>query len=247
MKKEGLPEEGDIVLATVERVSPHAAFIRLEEYDGVEGLIHISEASKTWVKNLQTFFHPNQQVVCKVIEVKPNRFVHASTRRVSDYDRKAKWDQIKREKRVEAILKFVAKKSGKKVEEIYDALRPFEEEHGEIYFAFEEAKKEGKSFFKGLPFADELWALVDKSISLPVVSVKGTLSITSYAGDGVERIRAMLRGVEGVTYIGSGKYRLQVEATDYKEAEKKLSKLVERVKKAAGKTESVEFERDRKK
>lgn len=248
IKKKGTPEEGDIIIATVVRVAPHAAFIEADEHDGVEGLIHISEVSKSWVKNIKTHFRDNQKVVCKVVEVKRPDFVHASIRRVSDYDKRAKWDQVKRQRRVENIIEIIAKKTKKKPETVYASLQPLEKNHGELYFAFEEAKKEGKSFFKGMPDSEVLWQIVNKRISLPVVNITGRLKLESTASDGVERIRKILTGIDAdILYLGAPNYRLSVHGMDYKEAERKLDGIVKALEKKTGKTERISFEREKKK
>jgi len=248
IKKRGTPEEGDIVLATVVRVAPHAAFIELDNYDGVEGLIHISEISKSWVKNIKTFFRDRQKVVCKVVDVKRPGFIHASIRRVSDYDRRAKWDQIKHQRMVENILEMVAKKLKKKPEKLYEELLPLEKKYGGLYFAFEEAKKKGKKLFEGIPGSEVLWEVVNKRISLPTVRISGILRLESRAGNGIERIKKLLSGVDAdVLYLGAPRYRLSVSGMDYKEAEKKLGEIVKSMQKEAGKTETVSFEREKKK
>lgn len=246
--KENSPEEGDIVLAIVQRVEQHAVFVKLDEYENIEGLIHISEVSKSWVKNIKTYFRDNQKVVCKIIDIKNPNFVHASIRRVSEYDMRAKWDQIKRKKRIENIIDIIAKRAKRKPEEVYEVLKPLGVKYGEIYFAFEESKKQGQSFFKDLPIGKEIWEVVDKNIALPVVKVFGTLKLSSRAPNGVDRIKETLKDVDGdVLYLGAPNYRISVRGNDYKEAEKKLAGIVKDIKKRAGKTESFSFERGKKK
>ncbi len=250
IKKQGIPEEGDVVLATVSRIEPHAAFISLEEYDGVEGLIHISEISKSWVKNIKSHLRVNQQVVCKVIRVKRrDGFVECSIRRVSDYDMRTKWEQIRRQKRAEAIIELVAEKTGRTFDEIYEMLKPLEKKYIELYAAFEEAKKQGSSVFKDLPedVRKELWEMVDKSVALPKVSISGTLKLQSFAPDGIERIKKALKGEDAeVKYLGAPKYQIVITAVDYKEAEKKLKDLLKKIEKRLGRTEIMEFERVKK-
>ncbi len=254
IKKDGMPEKGDVVLATVTRITPHAAFVRLEEYDGWEGIIHISEVAKTWVKNIKTHLRENQQVVAKVIDSDPRRrFAHLSIRRLSDYDRKAKWEQIKRQKRVENILELLSERLGISFEEIYKKLKKLEEEYGELYFAFEEVKKHGEKVLqKKVPKAwiPELVELIDRSISLPEVEIVANLEIKSIAGDGVERINKLLKilqreGVE-VIYLGAPKFRVSLKGIEAKEVANKLRELLEKVQKAAGKTEQVSFEIEKK-
>jgi len=251
IKREGIPEEGDIVLATITRIEPHAAFIRLEEYEGVEGLIHISEISKSWVKNIKSHLRVNQQVVCKVIRVKrQEKFVECSIRRVSEYDMRAKWEQVRRQKRAEAIIEIVAEKLGKKFEEVYEALKPLEKGFDELYLAFEEMKKRGKEVAKGkVPekILDVLWEIVDRSVSLPRVSIKGILTLQSFAPDGVERIKKVLGSLKAdVKYLGAPKYMLQVEGLDYKEAERRMAEILKKIEKNLTAREFMSFERVKK-
>jgi translation initiation factor 2 subunit 1 len=114
--------------------------------------------------------------------------------------------------------------------------------------AFEEAKKEGKTFFKDVPDGTAVWDVVNKRISLPIVNISGTLKIESTASDGIEKIKKMIASVDAdVLYIGAPNYRLSVKGMDYKEAERKLEKTVKSLERKAGKTECVRFERDKKK
>ncbi len=54
------PEVGDLVVATVTRVEDYGAYVKLDEYAGIEGLVHISEISTTWVS--QSTAEPNRSV-----------------------------------------------------------------------------------------------------------------------------------------------------------------------------------------
>jgi len=45
-----VPEIGEFVIGTVLRVTPYGAYIALDEYNNIEGLLHISEISSSWVK-----------------------------------------------------------------------------------------------------------------------------------------------------------------------------------------------------
>ena len=243
------PEENDIVLATIKRVTTHAAFVDLDEYEGAEGLIHISEASKTWVKNMKTHFRENQHVVGKVLEIKKPGFVHISIRRVSDYERREKWDQIRRQKRIENLLEIISTKTGLSFDDIYYKLSPLEKKYKELYFAFEAAKKKGAEFFNDFPEIKKvLWEVVDKNIKLPTVKIDGVLRIISTDGEGIEKIKKMLEGTNlDVSYLSAPEYHVSVSAVDYKEAEKKLDTIINSIKKKASSTETVTFTRSKKK
>lgn len=58
---------GDIVNGEVTGIQPYGAFVRLES--GESGLIHISEISQLFVKNITDYIHLNQKIKVKIIEV----------------------------------------------------------------------------------------------------------------------------------------------------------------------------------
>ena len=57
----------DIVLGTVSGIQPYGAFIKFD--DNEQGLIHISEISSYFVKDIEKFVKLGQKVKVKVIEV----------------------------------------------------------------------------------------------------------------------------------------------------------------------------------
>ena len=58
---------GDIVLGTVNGIQPYGAFIKLDNNE--QGLIHISELSSYFVKDVEQYVKLGQQIKIKVIEV----------------------------------------------------------------------------------------------------------------------------------------------------------------------------------
>lgn len=58
---------GEIVNGEVTGIQPYGAFVLLES--GESGLIHISEISSLFVKNIEDYIHINQKVKVKIIEV----------------------------------------------------------------------------------------------------------------------------------------------------------------------------------
>ncbi|HVO36618.1 MAG TPA: S1 RNA-binding domain-containing protein, partial [Candidatus Acidoferrum sp.] len=62
------PEPGDLVIATIQSVTDYGAYAKLDEYDK-QGLLHISEISSSWVRNIRDFVRENQKIVLKVLRV----------------------------------------------------------------------------------------------------------------------------------------------------------------------------------
>ena len=54
LKKQGFPEESELVLCTVTSVQYHSVFVDIDEY-GKSGLIHISEVSPGRIRNIRDF------------------------------------------------------------------------------------------------------------------------------------------------------------------------------------------------
>jgi translation initiation factor 2 subunit 1 len=50
MKKD-YPEVGDLVVCTVKNIKDFGVIVTLDEYEGKEGFIHISEISSGWIKD----------------------------------------------------------------------------------------------------------------------------------------------------------------------------------------------------
>ncbi|NDF35780.1 MAG: S1 RNA-binding domain-containing protein, partial [Nitrosopumilaceae archaeon] len=43
MVTEEFPEIGEIVLATIAKLMDHGAYVTLDEYDNIQGFLHVSE------------------------------------------------------------------------------------------------------------------------------------------------------------------------------------------------------------
>ena len=61
---------GDIITATVSGIQPYGAFVSIA--DGISGLIHISEISDGFVRDVHQFVEVNDKVTVKVIDYDPS-------------------------------------------------------------------------------------------------------------------------------------------------------------------------------
>mgnify|MGYP000115569352 CR=1 FL=1 len=67
-------KKGDIVSGTVNGIQPYGAFIRLDNDE--QGLIHISEISGFFVKNIEQYLKVGQKTKVKIIEVLEERHLY---------------------------------------------------------------------------------------------------------------------------------------------------------------------------
>ncbi len=253
--KRSLPAEGELVLCEVKSIQPHCAFAKLEEYDNLEGMIHISEVASSWVKNIRAHVREGKKVVCKVTRVNREKgYISLSIRRVSEADKSKKFDSIKRAKKCKRLAELCSKKLGISCDEFH---RKYEEllrkEFAEEYFAFEEGARRGAAYLIERHVPDDLAKAVAEigkaSITFSKVSISGELSLSCQAGDGVERIKRVLKATKtngaAVRYISAPKYKLSIEADDYKAAERKLKSLIETIETASSQEGcQTEFKRE---
>src|SRR5712692_9015347 len=116
-----MPEVGDLVVATVTRVEDYGAYVKLDEFSGIEGLVHISEISTTWVRNIREHARQGQKLVLKVLRVSSQRNqIDLSLRRVTGREKSEKMLEWKKERKAEAILTSAADKLKKSAEDAED-------------------------------------------------------------------------------------------------------------------------------
>ena len=240
--KSNLPEVGDLVLATVNRITSHGAYCQMDEFKDQECFIHISEIASTWVRNIRNYVRENQKVVVKVLRVDADRNqVDTSLRRVTREQGRMKIQEWKRAQRGSRLLALAAERMKKTPNEAYEiAGKAMEANYADMLEALEEAKEKGPKVLTdiGVPkkWADVLCELAQAHVIIRDVSVEKTIELICRGPEGVEGIRKALLGAEaivepsgGSVFIeGAPRYRIQVSGKDYKQAEQLLQEAIEK-------------------
>jgi translation initiation factor 2 subunit 1 len=237
------PESGDLVIATVKRITDYGAYVQLDEYYGQEGLLHVSEVASGWVRNIKDFVREGQKTVLKVLRVNTEKGqVDVSLRRVSRIERREKLLSWKRERKAEGIMRSVSEKIKMSFDEVLAKTGTvIEDKFGGIYEGLETAAKEGpEPLLKvGLPkdLVDAIVEVAKDKIKLPMVKIKGELQLQCFKPNGIIHIREALLNVQKIErpkgtnvnlyVIAAPKYAVEVLAGDYKEAEKLLQEAAE--------------------
>jgi translation initiation factor 2 subunit 1 len=139
------PETGEMVVATVTRLESYGAYVALDEYDNKEALLHISEISSRWVRNIRNFVRENQKVVLQVLRVDPSKGqVDLSLRRVNKDDRRKKIEQWKKTRKAETLLKLAATELKMTPNDLFDEISPkLNEANVSLYDTLEQTAKKG--------------------------------------------------------------------------------------------------------
>jgi translation initiation factor 2 subunit 1 len=242
LRRTDWPEIGEFVIGTVISVAPHGAYVSLDEYDDKEGLIHISEISSSWVRNIRRHVHEGQKTVLQVLRVDPSKeHIDLSLRRVTGRERRERLVEWKRLKRGITLLNSTAKSMGLSSEEAYEQIGiKLEDEFGSLYQALLEAVDKGEKALikKGISedWAKALTETAKTKIKPPVVKIKGILKVSSNKSDGVDVLRkAFKKAVSSkgrkraqieIKVLGTPQYRIEVTSKDYKTAEKIMADAV---------------------
>jgi len=240
--KDEWPEVGELAVTTVNKITRYGVYATLDEY-GKEGFLHISEISTGWVRNIHDFIREGEKVVLKVLRVDVDRkHIDLSLRRVTKGERRERILLWKRSKKTESLLRSASQKLGISLEEIYaKTWVPLEEAFGEIHEGLERATKEGVDVLLklGIPsdIANVLVEVAKEKIRIRTVKVRGHLRISCTKPDGVLRIKEALLKAKGVQVtpgasisldvVSPPKYRIEVTASDYKEANEIMRKATE--------------------
>ncbi len=232
--KEEYPEAGELIIGTVDSIFNQGAFITLDEYGNKKGMLHLTEISPKWVRNIRDYVREGQKVVLLVLKVNPGRgHIDLSLRRVADSQRKEKLQEVKQKQRSEKLIDLLGEEitlteSDKKLIKS-EILSKFES-----LYAFLESVAADESVIDMIKLKSE-WKpafleLIKNNIVAPLVSITGYLELKTYAEDGLDHLKESLKIMKNqdpekrilVSYVSAPLYRITVTAEHYKAAEKLL-------------------------
>jgi len=243
LKRQEWPDVGDLVIATVESVTDYGAYVKLDEFDK-KGLLHISEISSSWIRNIRNFVREGQKVVLKVLRVNVEKeHVDLSLRRVTRREKIEKIMSWKRERKAEALLRSVAERTNLSPEEVYEKAGALIEKEYGLYEGFEQVVKEGVEALTRIGVPQELVTVIaevaKERIRIPMVKVKGIVELRCMKPDGLKVIKEAFLNAKKAEKsqdatlrfyaVAAPKYRIEVLAENYKHAEAVLQRTAENV------------------
>lgn len=246
-RKRGLPVLGELVLCRITRLNPNSAFAMLEEYTTpAEGMIHISEISSGWVRDIRNHVKAGQTVVAKVLGTDRDH-ISLSLKRVDRKQEKEKIKEHNLDQRAEKMLELAAKSLGKTLDEAYKEAGFILQENFGLYEGLRKAMQK-PDVLKARGISDEwiqaLKDIAEKSIVQKEFEFRAKLFVKTLKPDGINIIKGVLGEAEksglDVSYISAPEYLLRYKTKNAKKGEKefsdKLNKLV-----SSSKDAQIEF------
>jgi len=255
------PKEGEFVVAKVTEIQNQYVYVELLGYEGLSseeparGMIHVSEISSRWIKNIRNYVRVGQRVVLRVLRVDPNKgHVDLSLRRVNSAQRENKLKEWKYAVKFENLLQFLTETEnvGMTLDQAYDRIGfPILDYFDTYQGTIEGLKEDGEAILNNIEgISDEIKAtllkIVDENVDISTVSISGKVKLSFNSEDGIEKIKEALtealnvikpretRNID-ISYIAAPFYRLEVISKDYLDAENILSDALEIIEQKAHK------------
>ena len=234
-----LPEQGEIVLATITKLMDHGAYVTLDEYENIQGFLHISEIAPGWIRAVNRFVKEGEKKVLLVKKVNPQRGdIDLSLKQVSKDQQKQKLKEVKKFEKGNTLLQNLKEKANLKDSDIEKLEDSIFSKYEAVYDAFIDISRNGIDSVKELKIPKKIIPHIEElcsKIKLPSVEIRGILEITSTQSNGIEIIKNILLDVLkkdtkiSITYLGAPKYRLSIISEDFKIAEKTLKPIIEEI------------------
>jgi len=220
------------------------AYVKLLEYDNIEGMILLSELSRRRIRSVQKLIRVGRNEVVVVMRVDPDKgYIDLSKRRVSADEIIKCEEQFEKGKSVDSILTQVAKKGGVSPESLYEKIAwPLHKQYGHSYEAFKLSITEPETVFGPLNLPEDtladLKATIARRLTPKPVKVRADLEVKCFAYAGIEAIRNALRAGEAcsteevqikVRLVAPPLYVMSTTSTDKSAAIEVMEKAVEAI------------------
>ena len=222
-------KEGDLVMCSVKKIEGANVFVDVE--DKYPGTIVLSEIAAGRIRNLREYVSVGKKVVCKVLKITNDHF-DLSLRRVTAKEKIVVFNRHKEEIAFRNVLKIIG--------EDPEILIPKIKETYFIYEFVDEARSNPSLLEKYIEKskAEKLSKLLVEKKEKDK-NVKSFFILKSNSEHGLKDIKETLDFKEEIHYLGSGRYSLNVLANNFKEANIKISTILESIAEKAKKKKMI--------
>ncbi|EIM80520.1 uncharacterized protein STEHIDRAFT_68245 [Stereum hirsutum FP-91666 SS1] len=242
------PEVDELVMVQVRQIAEMGAYVKLLEYDNIEGMILLSELSRRRIRSIQKLIRVGRNEVVVVLRVdKEKGYIDLSKRRVSPEDITKCEERYMKSKTVASILRHVATKlpEEERLEKLYEQIAwPLNKKYAHPYDAFKVALTEADTVFSNLPapLPPATYQLLTQTIARRLtpqpIKLRADIELTCYTPAGIDAIKKALREGERSSteqvpikakLVAPPLYVLSTNATDKFGAVERLERAIESI------------------
>ncbi|KAK6346778.1 hypothetical protein TWF696_006887 [Orbilia brochopaga] len=200
--EEKYPEVDSYVMVNVKQIAEMGAYVKLLEYDNIDGMILLSELSRRRIRSIQKLIRVGRNEVVVVLRVdKEKGYIDLSKRRVSAEDVVKCEERFNKSKMVHSILRHVAEKTKIPLEDLYSSISwPLMKKFGHTVDAFKYSITNPDLWdeitFPNETVKQELMTYIGKRLTPQPTKIRADVEVTCFGYDGIDAIKDALRAAE---------------------------------------------------
>ncbi|KAF2651199.1 hypothetical protein K491DRAFT_102499 [Lophiostoma macrostomum CBS 122681] len=200
--EEKYPEVESFVMVNVKQIAEMGAYVKLLEYDNIDGMILLSELSRRRIRSIQKLIRVGRNEVVVVLRVdKDKGYIDLSKRRVSPEDIVKCEERYNKSKMVHSIMRHVAEKTSTPIEELYQSIGwPLNKKYGHSIDAFKLSITNPDVWndvtFPNDVVRDELQSYIGKRLTPQPTKVRSDIEVTCFGYEGIDAVKTALRRAE---------------------------------------------------
>ncbi|PHH66766.1 hypothetical protein CDD81_5898 [Ophiocordyceps australis] len=200
--EEKYPEIDSFVMVNVKQIAEMGAYVKLLEYDNIDGMILLSELSRRRIRSIQKLIRVGRNEVVVVLRVdKEKGYIDLSKRRVSPEDMVKCEERYNKSKTVHLIMRHVAEKTQTPIESLYETIAwPLNRKFGHALDAFKlsitNPEVWNDTTFTSPAVEEELKSYIGKRLTPQKAKVRADIEVTCFGYEGIDAVKTALRTAE---------------------------------------------------
>ncbi|MCJ1278800.1 hypothetical protein MMC21_006618 [Puttea exsequens] len=198
------PDLEEFVMVNVKQIAEMGAYVKLLEYDNIDGMILLSELSRRRIRSIQKLIRVGRNEVVVVLRVdKEKGYIDLSKRRVSAEDIVKCEERFNKGKMVASIMRHVAEKTRTPMETLYQDIGwPLNKKYGHAVDAFKLSITNpdvwAEVSFPSEVVKSELQSYISKRLTPQPTKVRADVEVTCFGYEGIDAVKSALRAAEAL-------------------------------------------------
>ncbi|KAK6201467.1 eukaryotic translation initiation factor 2 alpha subunit [Scheffersomyces amazonensis] len=238
------PEVDEVVMVNVQEIAEMGAYVKLLEYDNIEGMVLLSELSRRRIRSIQKLIRVGKNEVAVVLRVdKEKGYIDLSKRRVSAEDIVKCDERYNKSKAVHSILRHCAEKFNVSLETLYQTIGwPLSRKFGHAYDAFKLSITDPTIFEEieapSVDILEELKLYISRRLTPQAIKIRADVEVSCFSYEGIDAIKEALFAAESVSteqmqvkakLVAAPLYVISVQALDKNQGIKLLESAIEKI------------------